>query len=189
MKRVYLIHGWNGAPDEGWRPWLQSELKQREFTVFNLSMPSPAYPKQHEWVEHMQQEIGVPDEETYLVGHSLGSVAILRYLEALGVSERIGGAILVAGFTDDLGIEALSNFFLTPLHWEKIQRAAETFVSIQSDNDPYNLQIYNEEFKKYLNAEIFVEHDKKHFSGNDGVIELPIAFETLLKIANREKKK
>lgn len=181
-KRVYLIHGWNGAPDEGWRPWLQKELKQREFEVFNLSMPNPAYPKRHEWVAHLRESIGTPDNDAYLVGHSLGSVAILRYLEELGASGKIGGAVLVAGFTDDLGIDALSDFFTTPLHWEKIQQAAEAFVSIQSDNDPYNLQVYNAEFKKYLNAETFIEHDKKHFSGNDGVTELPIVLEALVKM-------
>ena len=25
-KRVFIVHGWGGHPDEGWFPWLSSEL-------------------------------------------------------------------------------------------------------------------------------------------------------------------
>jgi len=32
-KRVFLIHGWEGSPEEGWRPWLKKELEKRGFKV------------------------------------------------------------------------------------------------------------------------------------------------------------
>ncbi len=38
--------------------------------------------------------IGNPDNETYLVGHSLGSPTILRYLESLQDDQMIGGGLL-----------------------------------------------------------------------------------------------
>ena len=31
MKRVYIIHGWEGYPEEGWFPWLKKELEDRGF--------------------------------------------------------------------------------------------------------------------------------------------------------------
>jgi len=36
-KRAFLIHGWAGSPDEGWRPWLKTELEKRGFRVFALN--------------------------------------------------------------------------------------------------------------------------------------------------------
>lgn len=43
-KRVFLIHGWEGYPEEGWRPWLKKELEQRGFTVIVPAMPDTATP-------------------------------------------------------------------------------------------------------------------------------------------------
>lgn len=42
--------------------------------------------------------VGVPDEQTYFVGHSLGCQAIARYLESLSESIKVGGVVFVAGF-------------------------------------------------------------------------------------------
>jgi hypothetical protein len=27
-KRVFIIHGWEGYPEEGWFPWLKKELEK-----------------------------------------------------------------------------------------------------------------------------------------------------------------
>lgn len=34
MKRIFIAHGWDGCPEEGWFPWLKKELEIREFEVF-----------------------------------------------------------------------------------------------------------------------------------------------------------
>lgn len=28
MKRVIMIHGWEGYPEEGWRPWLKQKVRR-----------------------------------------------------------------------------------------------------------------------------------------------------------------
>ena len=30
MKRVFIIHGWDGYPEEGWFPWLKEELEKED---------------------------------------------------------------------------------------------------------------------------------------------------------------
>lgn len=182
-KKVFLIHGWGGAPDEGWRPWLKEELEKHGFTVFNLSMPDTNFPKQEAWVKHLQAIVAVPDENSYFIGHSLGAVAILRYLESLPGGTRVGGAIFVAGFDDNIGIDELSDFFKTPINWEKIKSRTDKFISIQSDNDPYNLAKYNEVFRDKLHAKTILEHNMFHFSGNDGTTKLPFVLKEILQIA------
>ncbi len=44
MKRVFIVHGWDGYPTEGWFPWLKAELEKRGFTVAVPAMPHPERP-------------------------------------------------------------------------------------------------------------------------------------------------
>ncbi|HZZ99551.1 MAG TPA: alpha/beta fold hydrolase, partial [Candidatus Paceibacterota bacterium] len=96
-KRIFIIHGWTGNPNEHWMPWLDTKLKENGFEVFQPEMPETDHPKMDAWISTLKKEIGAADSNTYLVGHSIGCLAILRYLEKYG--EKIGGAVLVAPWT------------------------------------------------------------------------------------------
>lgn len=187
-KRVFLIHGWNGYTEEGWQPWLRNELENRGFKVFMPSMPDTKYPKADVWVKHLAEIIGTPDKDCYFVGHSLGCITILRYLETLKENQEVGGVILVAGFTSNLGYEELNSFFLKQINWQKIKPNCRKFVAVHSDNDPYVSLHYGDFFKEKLNAKIIVKHNMKHFSGDDGVMELPVVLDNLLMISSSIKK-
>lgn len=140
-KRVFLIHGWEGYPEEGWRPWLKKELERRGFAVIVPAMPNTATPTLEKWAPYLTEIIGTPNGETFLIGHSLGCITILRYLETLKGNEQIGGAILVAGFGHDLEYDdykgELSSFFRIPVDWRKVGRHCHKFVAIHSDDDPW----------------------------------------------------
>lgn len=77
-KRAFIIHGWEGTPDSNWFPWLADELKKKGFEAVVPQMPNADFPVAKEWLGHMQKIVGEPDENTFLVGHSLGVTAILR---------------------------------------------------------------------------------------------------------------
>ncbi len=181
MKRAFIIHGWQGYPEEGWRPWLRKELEKRKFSASVPTMPDTDHPKMDGWVSHLSDTVGVPDEGCYFVGHSLGCIAILRYFETISVN--VGGAVLVAGFADNLGIKELSTFFTKPVDWGKIKSVCKNFAAIHSDDDPYVPPKNGDIFKKNLNAKIIVEHGMKHFSGDDGIFELPSALKAVLDMA------
>jgi len=182
MKRVVFIHGWEGSPEEGWRPWVKRELEQKGFQVLNPAMPNPKYPKQKEWVEHLAEVIKTPDEETILIGHSLGAITILRYLESLPEGQKIGGAVFVAGFSDDLQIPEIKDFFTTEIKWDKVKQHCQTFIALHSDNDPYVPLTHREIFQDKLNAQVVTMHNMRHFSGDDGIRELPQLLELILSI-------
>lgn len=78
-KRVFIIHGWDGFPEEGIFPWLKKELQNRGFLVFNPSMPEPSRPQIETWVKFLEKQVGIPDENTFFFGHSIGAQTILRY--------------------------------------------------------------------------------------------------------------
>lgn len=184
-KRAVLIHGWEGYPEEGWRPWLKNQLEKKGFKVSVPAMPDTKHPKMNAWVKHLTKIVGVPDKNCYLIGHSLGCITILRYLENLEENQEIGGCVFVAGFTSNLGYEELDSFFTKPINWKKIKPHCRKFVAIHSDNDPYVSLHYGQEFfEKKLNAEVIIEHKMKHFSGDDEINKLPSALEAVLKLSD-----
>lgn len=182
MKKAILIHGWDGYPEEGWRPWLKGELEKKGFKVIVPSMPDVSNPKMALWLDHLKEAVVSPDDNTYFVGHSLGCITILRYLESLPVDKKVGGVVLVAGFTSNLGFDELDTFFENKINWSKIKLNCKKFITIYSDNDPFVSLHYADFFKDELGAEIIIEHNMKHFSGSDGVNILPSALESVLKL-------
>lgn len=186
-KRAFLIHGWDGSPNEGWRPWLKQKLEDKDFEVIAPAMPNAATPNMSEWLEHLDKIVGQIDDQCYFVGHSLGCITILRYLERLNPQKKVGGVILVAGFTSNLGYKEIESFFPEEgwLDWDKINSHCSKFVAIHSDNDPYVSTHYGEEFfQNKLKAKYILEHNKKHFSGDNNINELPVAFDEILKISS-----
>ncbi|MBU2566915.1 alpha/beta hydrolase [Patescibacteria group bacterium] len=187
MKKAIIIHCWEGAPDYCWYPWLKGELEAINFEVQVPVMPETNLPKQKLWVPKIHELVGEPNKNLILIGHSIGCISILRYLESLKENQMIGGAVLVAGFTDDLGIEEIANYFETPIDFEKIKSHCPKFVAINSDNDPFVPLKHANILKAKLGAEIIIKHNMGHFSGSiegeESCTDLPDALNAVLKIS------
>lgn len=187
-KRVVIVHCWEGFPNYCWYPQVKKELEEKGFQVEVPEMPETATPKLSGWLPKLEETANNPDENLFLVGHSLGCIAIMRYLESLEDNQKIGGVVFVAGFTDDLGYKELSNFFETPVNFEKIKQKAKRFMVIHSDNDPYVDLKYGGIFKEKLKAEVIVLNNKGHFSGSvdnkKSCTFLPEVTDAILKMAN-----
>jgi predicted alpha/beta hydrolase family esterase len=193
QKRVFIIHGWGSYPEEGWLLWLRKELESRNFLVKVPAMPDSDEPEIGAWVYHLEKQVEEPDENTYFIGHSIGCQTILRYLESLPENKKVGGAVFVAGWihlieenlSDDEEIKIAKPWLETPINFEKVLQKTNKFTAIFSDNDPHVPIEEAEFFKEKLGAKTMIEHNKSHFSGDeDGIKELPIALEELLKISN-----
>ncbi|MGH7157959.1 MAG: RBBP9/YdeN family alpha/beta hydrolase [Candidatus Saccharimonadales bacterium] len=165
MKRAVIVHCWGGSSNYAWYPWVKAELEKLGYQVTVPDMPDPDPPKLATWLPHLQEVIGQPDDELVLIGHSIGAVIIMRYLEALE-NGQVGKVIMVAGFTDQLGFRELENFFDTRLDFEEIKpKSKNGFVAIQSDNDPFVSEQYGERLKEELDAKLVIKHGANHMSG------------------------
>lgn len=187
-KKVFIIHGWDGYPDEGWFPWLKIELEKNGFAVQVPSMPEPNEPKINTWVSHLSKVVGDVDENTFFVGHSIGCQTILRYLETLPKSKKIGGVVFVAGWFTLMNSETdeekrISKPWLdTPIDFEKVKQHTNKFFAIFSDNDDV-VPIENKKmFEQKLNAKTEIENKMGHFSGGDLVTKLPTVLNKLLNL-------
>ena len=191
QKRVFIIHVWDGYPEEGWFPWLKKELEARDFAVFVPQLPKPDEPRIKNWVPNLKEVVGIPNEQTYFVGHSIGCQTIARYLEVLPEDVKVGGAVFVAGFfrrltnlEDDEVVRTVSQEWLTtPLDLGKVKKHLKKSIAIFSDSDPYVPLDNKEDFAGMLSSKVIIEHNKGHFSGSTGVKELPVALEAVIEIA------
>ncbi len=187
VKKVFVIHGWEATPKSNWFPWLKKELKNQGFEVYMPPMPDTLNPDLSKWLYYLQKLAKNPNKNTYFVGHSLGVITILRYLENLPADIQIGGAILVAGFPKPIGYEELNSFFTTPLDYEKVKNSANKFVAIHSDNDPYVPIENGYLLRDKLGAELVILPNSGHLNAGDGYFRLPIVLEKIIEIANKNK--
>lgn len=185
-KKVFIVHGWDGYPDEGWFPWLKKELEQKGFQAQVPAMPEPAEPKIEDWVSYLAKIVGDVDKNTFFVGHSIGCQTILRYLESLPADKKVGGVVFVAGWFTLMNLktdeekEIAQPWLETPIDFEKIKQHTKKFFVLFSDNDEVVPKNNKELFEQNLGAKTAVEHNKGHFSGADEVKELPIVLDKLL---------
>jgi predicted alpha/beta hydrolase family esterase len=186
MKRVVIVHCWEGYPNYCWYPQTKKELEEKGYIVEVPEMPETAFPKLSLWLPKLIEVIGEPDENLYLVGHSLGVITIMRYLEDLPKDNKIGGVVFIAGFTDYLGYKELTNFFEKPINFEKIKKSSKHFVAINSDNDPYVDLKNGRELKEKLGVKLIVKHNMGHFSGpvddEESCISLPEVAQSVIEI-------
>jgi len=193
-ERAFIIHGYQGYPAEAWQPWLKSELEKRGFLVALPAMPHPNSPTIPEWTAFIANLVGKPDQETVMIGHSLGAQAVLHYLEALGGSgESVGRTVLIAsnfplGMTPQAADEragsdtALQPWLISGLDPGKVKIAAGKCTVILSENDPYiPFEEAKASFVPSLGAEIVAEKGKGHFNEDDKITELPAALAAVLR--------
>lgn len=167
MKRAIIVHCWGGNPEYAWYPSVKLGLEAKGYQVTVPAMPDTDSPQLDKWLPYLQELIGEPDDELVLIGHSIGTVTIMRYLELLPEGVRISKAVLVAAFTDPLGFKELENFFIKPLEFSAIRlKAKDGFTLVQSDNDQYVAAQYGTRLKDELDAKLIIKHGVYHMSGD-----------------------
>lgn len=192
MKRVIIVHGWDGTPDEGWFPWLKKELEVRGFEVHIPPLPDADSPRIHKWVPALADAVGTADASTYFVGHSMGCQTIARYLESLPAEQQVGGAVFVAGFfkrltglEDDADVRATDEHWLgAPLDLAQVRSHLPKSAAVFSDNDPWVPLDNQDDYRDKLGSEVIIEHGKGHYSGGrDKTKELPVVLEKIIEFS------
>ncbi len=183
MKKVFIIHGLEGSPNGGWRPWLMGELDKEDIYACALSMPTPESPVCAEWVEEIARHVERnKNDEIYLVGHSLGVPAILRYLESGEAGPNVNGAVLVSGPCEKNGNQKIENFFCKPFDYLAVKSRVRRFLVIHGDNDTHVPLSNAETLSKELNGELIVISNGGHLNGSSGWNTLPQSLAALNKM-------
>lgn len=179
MNKIYIIHCWDGTKEDGWYPWLDKELSNKNNKVYRLNMPNTANPKIEEWVSFLDKQIETLDDKTFFIGHSIGCQTILRYLQTKDIC-KVGGILFVAPWLDllDYAIEDEDSYntakpWLTiPIDFEKIKKFTNNISCIFSDNDYFVSLDQKDIFEELLNVKTIIVNNKGHISQDDNVYEL-----------------
>lgn len=188
MKKVFIIHGFGGMPNGGWIPWLMEELAKKRIYACALPMPEPKEPIVSKWIEEINHAVNnSPEDEIYLLGHSLGVPAVLRYLESYSSERKISGAILMSGLISSLEPEdsaskfrPIDSFVVPEIDFEKIKNKVNKFIVFHSVDDPAVPFSHAEKISNALNCKLVKNEKGGHFY----ILSEPICYEIpeLLKI-------
>ncbi|MFA6553297.1 MAG: class I tRNA ligase family protein [Patescibacteria group bacterium] len=179
-KTCLIVHGIGGHDQENWFPWLKKELVKNCWEALVPSMPETDHPSLGLWNDFLKKKSIQINEQSVLVGHSLGAPAVLNYLQLTGT--KVDTVILVAPTNPLQHWESLKKDFAQAdwdavkkmsdeknFNWKKIQRLAKRFIIIHSDNDPFvpveSISFYKE---RLPSAEVYLFSGKKHFSKSNG---------------------
>lgn len=160
------------------------------FEVNILAMPDPEKPDVKEWPAFIREKAGEPNDSTLFIGHSVGCQAILRYLQKSKSSAW--EVICVAGWftlkeleTEEEKEVAKPWIDISSVDFERIKGNVGNLVAIFSDNDSYvPLEENKKIFEEKLGAKTITQHNKGHFTSEDGIRELPVVLEKVSEITN-----
>ena len=179
MKKVILVHRWEGKPDSDWYTSISQSLKESGYIVEIPEMPDTAEPQIEPWVDKIKELVLRPDMELHFIGHSIGCQAILRYLESLPGSVNVGKIVFVAPWFNLQNLDVESQNIAKPwienlIDLESVKKHISNITVIFSDNDPWVSLSDRDIFRNLLDAKVIVEHEKGHFTSEDGVINFPL---------------
>jgi uncharacterized protein len=178
MKKVFLVHGFEGSPNGGWRPWLMGELEKQDIYACALAMPSPADPVLEEWVNEIARYAEwESDAEIYLVAHSLGVPTVLHYLET--APRPISGAVLCSGPCEPVENKKIEGFIDRPFDFEKIRENCPKFVVIHGNNDMSVPLEHARKLEEGLRGKLVIVPNGGHLNGSSGWTQLPQALDAL----------
>ncbi len=162
-----LLHGFHGSPDGIFFPWLKKQLDTRGLQYQAPQLPNTDNPTEEEQVSFVLKNCKF-DENTILLGHSLGCVVAMKVLEKL--DKKIGGLVLAGGFSSPEFKDKprpFHNTFDWQFDYKKIKSSAG-FVEILSDPNDYAVRIeQGRNLHKNLGGNFFeVAGTQPHFTAS-----------------------
>ncbi len=160
------MHGKDADPSHKWYPWFATEMQTRNIAFEAPTLPETNNPDCDAWVEAL--DAMQPDDNTILVGHSRGGVAILRWLETLPTSRRVRKVILVATNSGKLAMNSQTtsnrNFFTEKGYdFAAIREHCNDFIVLHSQDDQTVSFDAGKENAQGLDARFHAFDDRGHF--------------------------
>ncbi|WP_297195549.1 alpha/beta hydrolase [uncultured Campylobacter sp.] len=183
-KELYIIHGFGSDSSSHWFKWLKNELlkKDKDLNVKILDLPNPFKPNPDEWQKRLKQQIASVNENTYFVAHSLGCIALLEYLSSLNEDAKVGGVLLVGGFSKPLSIlPELNPFLKRDVEFTKLTKMIKNIIVLSAKNDNVVPTELSKDLAHSLNAKFIQPDDGKHFGARKPLRKAPIILDIVSK--------
>jgi len=184
--KIVLIHGYKADANSNFFPWLKDELHKRGHEVVAPSLPDPEEPDAEEWIKVLLEEVGPIDDQTIVLGYSLGAALALRFLEAAEAYSTPRGCILIAP-PWKIKDEKFRGFFVSELDFDVLMWKASKFVVLHSKDDKIIPADHAKKYEKVLHASMVErDHGEGHYQGEkypvilaviDKLVQTPIEYD------------
>ncbi len=180
---VILMHGKNTNPTKKWYPWLKSEMQKNNIEFHAPFLPKAEDPEINEWLAELDKI--KPNENSILIGHSRGGVAILRWLEIQPEDFRVKKVVLVgtnSGYSEKMNKTENNKGFYSKegFDFSKIKSHCDNFVVLHSEDDEWVPFSAGEENAKGLDAKFLKFKDRGHFGSKLPKQEIPELLDEIL---------
>jgi predicted alpha/beta hydrolase family esterase len=172
IRRAVLVPRFGGDVTADWYSTALPQLAGLGIRTKVVSLlPEPTAPGIDETVAAIAKAVGDDPHEiaqTILIGHSVGSRALLAYLSRHGAHRSFAGLVSVAGWftVDDLSsYPALTPWVNMDLNFASIASAAGPITVHLSDNDPFTAdwRANAADWLGKLGAEVHIAHGAGHY--------------------------
>ncbi len=180
--KLIFVHGYTASVNGDWYPAIKPMLDEigADYVIPNL----PGYKKPHsdEWLKIIDSEVSKTDKPVVLIGHSLGTRAVLLYLDQY--EKSVQQVILIAPLNNrDINAErkdgdAYPDFFEYEIDLNKVKGFSKKWLILHSKDD------YSVDYKEHglvLSEEMHVElktfDDRSHFTKLE---DAKVIFDTLI---------
>ena len=170
--RAVLVPRFGGDASADWYPTALPQLADLGISTRVVSLlPEPTAPGIDETVTAIAKAVGDDSHEiarTILIGHSVGSRALLAYLSRHGTHRTFAGFVSVAGWftVDNLkSYPALAPWVHMEVNFASIASAAGPITVHLSDNDPFTAdwRANAADWLGKLGAAVHIAHGAGHY--------------------------
>ncbi|MDH2924778.1 hypothetical protein EV693_11531 [Nicoletella semolina] len=178
MAQVYVVHGYTASAQSHWFGWLKTELEKIGVVCECLTMPDSDNPTPQAWLEHLGKQVHV-DDQTIVIGHSLGGLAWLNFLSQAYLTPR--GAIFVSGFYQSLpSLPELTTFSnLYAISPSLMPFKSYVVASLDDSIVPHQ---YSDALAVHLQADYIRLPTGGHFLDREGWTTFPLVLELVKKL-------
>ena len=179
--KFILIHGYKSGPKLNFWPWLIDELKKRGHEVVAPQLPDAENPDEQAWTEALLEEVKNVDDETIVIGHSLGGAMALRFLEAVEARSTPKACLLISTPWMILS-DKFRGFFMSELDFEVLMWKVSRFALLHSKDDDVIPFDHAQKYEKVLHAKLHETEEAGHFKGES----YPVMLKVIDELVNEE---
>lgn len=161
------IPGYNHNSESMWHPDFRKYITESGSEVITLNLPGGKYPVFREWYPIIEQAVSEANNPVILVGHSLGTRAILLFLEQ--TKQTVQNILLIAPFDNSLSNSNFrdgnyANFFEHLIDIKQVKSKIKGEIKVIGSEDDVNIPyIQANNIARDLGGELITIPNSGHF--------------------------